>query len=757
MSRQQRRRAEREARKKRLQAEADTPSQPSPETPPADLNAVFQEALRHHGAGQMAEAVALYDKVLQAMPNQPDALHLKGVAVFAMGARDEGIALVRRAIGVKEDSFDYHNNLGNLLWQTDQLADAEAAFRRAIGILPGHAAAHNNLGGTLNDAGRYEEALGAYRDALRIDPSNADTHGNMGVVMQRLGDLEGAEAALRRSVEMAPGAPEAHNNLGNVLKERGDLEGAEAALRRAVELSPEYVNALQNLGNVLIEQNRISAAVEMLERAVALQPENAPALVNLGAGLNLLERQEEGVELALKAISLVPGLPEAHNNLGVALRGLGYNLAAEDAYREAVRLDPGHSSAHSNLIFTLDFNPAYGVADHQAERRRWHDQHAAPLAPKSESFHNDPDPERRLRIGYVSADFRRHSAANGFGPMILSHDRDRYDVVCYASNLRRDDVTEKFQTAATEWCDCERMSDSDLAARIRDDRIDILVDLSGHSAGNRLLVFARRPAPVQVTAWGHAAGTGLTAIDYFFSDSIVVPDDETKLYAEAIRYMPSHLPYMPPDPAPDVAEAPCVANGYTTFGSFNRLEKIGDEALRAWSQILDRAPESRLVIKSQALDRESVRADFEARLADADIDSARVQLLGGDPQPAHLAKHGLVDVMLDPFPHGGGISTADALWMGVPVITLVGNTIAGRIGASALHAIGLDDLIAESEDAYIELALDRGRDAAFITEMRANLRSRVAGAPVGDAAQYVAAVEALYREIWGEWCAGAAG
>ncbi len=743
INRQQRRRAARAARKKQGIRRPE----------PAVLDKLLAEAVAHHGAGRLQDALALYDRILADAPDNPDALHLKGVALAQGGAFDDGIAAIRAAIEVRGDSVDYHNNLGNLLWQAGRLGEAEAALRRAIEVAPGHAAAHNNLGNVLEALGRETDAIESYRHALASAPEDAAVHGNLGIFLQKNDRLEEAEEALRRAVDLAPDSPEAENNLGSLLTARGQLEAAEAAFGRAIERNSDYANAHYNLGHLLFKSRRVEAAVRALERAISLDPDHTGARINLGAAFNHLERHEEAETTLREAIDLDPSRAEAHNNLGVSLRAQGYFEAAEDAYRRAVALDPHSAEAHSNLIFTLDFNADYDPFEHQAERRRWHVAHAAPLAGRIRAHQNMPDPDRRLRIGYVSADFRQHSAANAFGPMIVDHDPAGFDVVCYSNNFIEDDVTASFKAAASAWRDCAAIGDADLAEMIRADRIDILVDLSAHTAGNRLLVFARKPAPVQVTGWGHGVGTGMTAIDYFVTDAIVVPDDESALYPETIWHLPSHLPYLPPAAAPDVPKLP--AGGPIKYGCFNRLEKFSDGAVALWADIMTAAPEALLVFKSQALDRPRVKADFVERLAEAGINPARVEFRGGSPQPEHLAAHGDIDLMLDPFPHSGGVATLDALWMGVPVVTLRGPSVAHRLAASALHALDLDDFIAETPESYVELALEHGCDRPRLVELRQTLRARVANSPVGDLKAYVTAVEAGYREMWARWCADA--
>jgi protein O-GlcNAc transferase len=713
---------------------------------------VIREAMEHHNAGRLDQAISRYDKALQLRPDDPELYHLKGVALAQAGHLDSGIALIREAIELKDDAVDFHNNLGLLLFQAEQLEAAVQSLRKAVAIKPEHVPAYSNLASVLERLGREEDAIAAHRAAIEIEPKNSALHGNLGVLLQKSGRAQEAADAFEVAVTLAPESPEAHNNFANMLQATDEFEAAETEFKRAINLNPNYANAYQNLGSLLIEIGRTEDGIQALRRAVAIQPNHAQAFANLSTGLNLLGEHHDAAAAARRAIEIAPNLADAQNNLGAALRALGDHAGAEVAYRQAVALDPTHTQAHSNLIYSLDFNAAYDVRDHQAERRRWYQQHGKPLANEFRPHSNDPTVGRRLRIGYVSADFRHHSATNVFGPAVRLYDPAAFDVICYACNTMQDDVTELFRAAATEWRDVARMSDERLAEQIRNDRIDILVDLSGHSAGNRLPVFARKPAPIQITAWGFATGTGLESIDYFFADKIVVPEDERDLYAEKIRYLPSHLPYMPPNQFPDLAEPPCFNSDHVTFGSFNRLEKVNDLALGVWAEILARAPNTRLIIKSQALDGPMILSEFKDRMAAVGIEPDRYDLLGSDPQPEHLAKHALVDIMLDPFPHGGGTSSADSLWMGVPIVALCGDTIPGRLGASALHALGLDDFIAANKDEYIEIAVAKTYDRYYLRELRRSLREKILSSPVGDPSQYVGAVESIYRDIWTEWC-----
>jgi predicted O-linked N-acetylglucosamine transferase (SPINDLY family) len=745
MNRRDRRRAARKAAKQGKAPAA------KPATPKAD--AMLAEAVAHHSAGRLADAVAIYDQLLGVDPDQPDALHLKGVAVFQAGEAEDGLGLIARAIELRPDVADYHANLGNMLWTQGRAAEAEGPLERAVELNPDHAEAHNNLGNTLEALGRDDAALERFARAVELKSDYGDAHGNYGISLHRAGRLNEAEAMLRRALELDPASAQAHNNLGNALRDLARFEEAESLLRRAVELKPDYANAHYNLGIALFDQRRLEDAEAALRRALALDPDSVGAHNNLAVVLSELGRYEEAEDSVRRAIDLDPEHGEAHNNLGVVLRGLGHFEAAEDAYRRALALDPGNADAHSNLIFVLDFGADYDLAEKQAERRHWAEQHEAPLATEIQPHSNDRNPDRRLRIGYVSADFRHHSAAASFGPVLFNHDPENFEVFCYSCSVREDHMTDRIRDAAAEWRACWSVPDAAVAEQIRADRIDVLVDLSGHSAGNRLLVFARKPAPVQVTAWGHATGTGLETMDYFMADPVFVPPEEESLYAEKIHHLPSGLAYMPPEECPAVGPLPAEANGFITFGSFNRLDKVSDETLGLWSEILAAVPNSRLMIKAQSLDNEAIRGQFGERLFEAGFEESRVDLMGGSSQVQHLDAHNRVDIALDPFPHGGGITTMESLWMGTPVVTLRGPTIAGRTTASALIVHGLDRFIAETTDSYRHIAAEAAGDIDELARLKASLRQTVATSPAGDAAQYTAAVEAAYREMWREWCA----
>jgi len=446
-----------------------------------------------------------------------------------------------------------------------------------------------------------------------------------------------------------------------------------------------------------------------------------------------------------------PDFVEAHSNLGNTLKDTGRLVEAQSSYRRALELKPDYVMAHNNLIFTLDMAADMNLSALHDERRKWSEAHAAPLLQQIPHT-NTPDPERRLRVGYVSADFKMHSASSAFGSMLTCYDRSRFEVFAYTNSVQTDELTERFRQSATCWRKIVGLSDEAVAELIRQDGIDILVDLSGFSAGNRLLVFARKPAPLQITAWGYAAGTGMPAMDVLFSDAVVVPPDERQFHTEQVRYLPCLLTYSTYQSPPAVNELPALSAGVITFGSFSRLSKISDEAYRTWAQVLLAVPGSRMVLKTGELDDAATRARVTGHFTRAGVASERITLLGKTSWPDHMAAFNRVDISLDPFPQGGGVTTLEGLLMGVPVVTLRWPTLSGRTSASILTTLGLPDWIAETPEQYVEIAVRKAQGIPALAELRSQLRPRFMSSVIGDADAYARVVEQEYRQLWREWC-----
>jgi protein O-GlcNAc transferase len=683
-----------------------------------DITQTLGTALALHQAGRLNEAEGLYRQILAVDPNHADGLHLLGVIAQQAGHSAIAVDLIGKAIARNDRAPDFHCNIGNALGALGRLDEATAHYRRAIGLDSMHAESHNNLGNALVQQGQLEEANRHFRQALAARPGYAEAHYNLGNALMGLGRISEASAAYQQAVTLKPGFAEAHYNLGNVLKDQGKLAEAAACYRQALVVKPGWADAYNNLGTVLHELDRLAEAEACYRQALAICPDNVQTLDNLAAALRSAGRIEEAI-LCL---------------------------------RRALVINPDAAVAHTNLIFALNFDPTATAADHQAERARWNERHAQPLAGVIRPLNNDAQPHRRLRIGYVSSHFRHQAATFAFGGVIICHDREQFEVVCYSDTAQEDYVTDHLRARADKWYRTAKLSDQELADLIRADGIDILVDLVGHMSGHRLLVFARKPAPIQVTAWGEPTGTGLKTMDYLLADPVLIPVPERALLAEQVIDLPNFLGFWTPQPLPAPGPLPALAHGYVTFGSFNRLDKIQEPVVQTWAKILNALPTARIVLKNRRFGDGSQRDRIAALFAADGIARERLTFLPAATRLDHFTAYGGIDLALDTFPHGGGMTTLDALWMGVPVVTSPGSTISSRLAAASLTAAGLTDFIAPDLESYVDLAAAKASNLPVLAKLRAGLRERMGGRALGNPVRYTRAVEACYREIWRRWC-----
>jgi protein O-GlcNAc transferase len=744
----------------------------------------FDLAVRHHQAGRLQEAERLYRQILLQQPKHAGAMHYLGLTANQQGRNDIAVDLIRRAIALRPIWAEAHYNLGVALKDKGQLDEAIAAFRQAVALKPNYAEANHNLGSALRDTGQLDEAIAAYRQAIVLRPDYAEAHSNLGNALKDTGQLDEAIAACRRAIALNPNSPEAHNNLGSALKDTGQLDEAIAAYRQAFALRPNYAEAYSNLGNALGVKGQLDEAIAACRRGVALDPNLAEAHNNLGSALKDNGQLVEAIAAYRQAIALNPNLPEAHNNLGNALKDKGQLDEAIAAYRQtialnpklpephnnlgsalmdrgqldeaiaacrqAIALRPSYAKAHGNLIFAMHTHPAYDAKAIAEEQRHWNRQHAEPLRKFIQVYCNNPSRDRRLRIGYVSPDFRDHVVGRNLLPLFLHHDRRQFEITCYAHVLCPDAMTGQFQQNSDGWRNIVGLSDDQVADRIRQDEIDILVDLALHTANNRLLVFARKPAPVQVTYLGYCAGTGLEAIDYRLSDPHLDPaDSDSSVYSERTFLLPeTYWCYTTRDVTPEVSPSPAASAGYVTFGCLNNFAKASLPAQDLWAQILKIVPRSRLIVHCfPGAHREAMRERFAGKGVSPD----RLEFLGKQSWAQYTGTYGRIDIALDPFPWGGGVTTCDAIWMGVAVVSLAGGTAVGRGGKSILTNIGLPELIARTPEQYVHIAAALAGDFPRLAELRGILRQRIQGSPLMDAPKFARNIEAAYREMWNNW------
>jgi predicted O-linked N-acetylglucosamine transferase (SPINDLY family) len=461
---------------------------------------------------------------------------------------------------------------------------------------------------------------------------------------------------------------------------------------------------------------------------------------------------DEALACHRRALELKPDFAEAHSNLGVAFKDQGKLDEALACFRRALELKPDYAAAHSNLLYTQVFCPGYDPQTLYEEHRRWNRQHAEPLGKFIEPHPNDRSPQRRLRIGYLSPDFRRHPVGRFLLPLLESHDRENFEIFSYASVRIPDTMTDRCRAHTDVWRDVLGLPDEQVAHAIRQDRVDILVDLTMHMANNRLLVFARKPAPVQVTYLAYCGTTGLTTIDYRLSDPYLDPPGRDEpFYSEQTVHLPeTYWCYRPPIETPPVNALPALEAGHVSFGSLNNFCKVTSAVLAAWGQLLQAVPGSRLLLHAFSGSHRDRARGF---LAEQGIAENRVVFVDFLPTAEYLGVYRRIDVALDPFPYGGGTTTCDALWMGVPVVSLAGQTAVGRGGVSILSNLGLPELVAQDPEQYVRIAVELAHDLPRLSALRASLRERMQASPLMNAARFARNVEAAYRTMWQRWCA----
>ena len=562
-----------------------------------------------------------------------------------------------------------------------------------------------------------------------------------------------AEKVFKRICKISPQDAEAWCTLGAINGQLGKYAEGIKNCRHALRLEPGYSQAHYNLGFLMLLSGRDGEAIACYQKAIQYQPDFAVAYNNIGVILEKQEKMEAAMENYDMALRIFPNYPEAYNNKGMLYQRMGRREESMGCFREALRLKPDYDVPHSNILFCLneiETDPGAVYREHQA----WNTRHALPLA-RTPTFSNTPDPDRRLRIGYVSPDFRRHSVAYFFEPLLAHHDSINFETVCYSDVSHPDAVTRRIESLACRWQPSHTLSHAQLTGKIRADSIDILVDLAGHTANNRLLVFAQKPAPVQITYLGYPNTTGLTAINYRLTDNWADPPGMTEQWHSETLFRLPHgfLCYQPSANIPPVAPLPSASTGKVTFGSFNAQRKVTGEVIVLWARILSTVPGSRLVLHNKALSDIRNCEQLASQFAEQGIPRERLDLLGWLPSAAdHLALYQQIDIALDTFPYNGTTTTCEALWMGLPVITLAGESHPGRVGVSLLTQIGLADLITTSHDDYVAKAVQWAVETENLATLRSKLRERMAASPLCDGAVFARQLESAFRTMWQQWC-----
>lgn len=706
-----------------------------------------------YGEGKHEDVQSLCRRVLRDAPNSFEALHLLGVSILETGRFEDARRLLERAVILEPGSADAHGNLGFALLKLERFDAARTSCEKALALKPDFPVALRNLGNACLRLDMGEQAVAAYTRAIALKPDDVEAYCNRGVAEMMLKRYDAAVRSAELALALQPRHFEAMVGKGLAHLEMRHFEQAEAAFNAALAIKPDMAELLAHRGRLHLLLGRKEQAEADFDAAAALEPTldlawRGKARVAMSSG-----RVEQAIVACKRVLEQNPASEIGFTLLGGCLAKLGDAAAAIQHYDRALEIKPDYDDAIANKIFYLDFLAEADFAAQQAMRKYWWDKVGAKLERRSLAA-RPRDPDKRIVVGYVSSDFRTHSAAFAFLPVLRSHDKASFQVNCYSCSPRPDALTAAFRSLADIWVDAARMSDDELADRIEADGVDILVDLSGHTTGNRLTVFARKPAPVQVSAWGSGTGTGLQTMDYLFADPVTIPHEARHLFAERVHDLPSVITMEPITDAEPVPP-PILRNGFVTFGVFNRIDKISNEALAVWSKLLLAIAGSKLVVKHLGLDDPFVRDGLLARFAAQGIALDRIACMGSSERHEHLGAFERIDISLDPFPQNGGISTWESLYMGVPVVAKLGNGASSRVAGAIVKAIGLDDWVAESDDGYIAIAQTFASQPAHLARLRAELPARIASSPAGDVKLYAQAVEAGYRQFWRDYCATA--
>lgn len=687
---------------------------------PGDVSGLFDLARAQWLDGDAAAAKDLLQRIVDSAPDHAKAQNLLGVVARAEYRLDDAEDRFRHAIALSPEWAAPQNNLGSVFLDRDDLVMAEQCFRRALEHDAEYVESLNNLALLLNRCGRYADAERMCREALRLKP-----------------DFAGAV-----------------NNLGSILLNLGSYADGVAQYREALRLQPDMVEVQVNLAVSLDEPGRLIGLMDHFHRMLEHNPKSYIALIRLGQAHLALSELEKAEDFARRACAQNPELIDPYGLLTSVLGRQGDVSGTLECFHQALERGGGLATRGSYL-FHLLYDPACTAERFFEEASEWNrlcTEVIGHLVSDVSSFSNVRDPNRKLRIGYLSKDFCAHSVAFYIEPVIVRHDRQHFEIFCYANLHHPDAVTERFKRMADSWREIALMNDDDLSRMIREDRIDILVDLSGHTSGARSSALARRLAPLQINYLGYPATTGLSTIDYRIVDAITDPPGiADQLHSEKLLRLPGgFLTYQPASAASPVAPPPCLSNGFVTFGTFNNINKVNDNVVDVWSRILHEVPDSRLMLKGEAMgfprSRQRVLDQFAAR----GVAPAQLVLNHWQDVAGHLNSFAALDIGLDPFPYNGTTTTCETLWMGVPVVTLLGDRHSGRVGASLLIQLGMPELVCDSVDTYVQTAVELALDPQRLASLRASLRERMQASPLLDHAGFTRKLEAAYRDVWAQ-------
>ena len=731
---------------------------------PSTASRLVQRALSHHQKGQLSEAEELYAQILKAEPENADALHFSGLLAHQRGQTDIAVGLMMRAMELEPGRAEFHLNLGHVLEARGESGDAIASYRKAVSLDPGLHAAHCRLGDALLKQRRFNEAAASYSQALAIKPDSPETINSMGSLLQKIGRPERSLVCYQKAISLEPNYAEAHNNLGTALQDLGRLEEAIAACKQALVHKPTLAGAHTNLGNMLIARGDFAQAIESLHRATELQPDLVEAHLNMGNALRGQGRLEEAILCYRHAISIAPENADAYNNLAETYKDQDKLDEAIATFRKALAVRPDFALAHSNLLYLYAFTrcippPAERVLAEGWEKSVLSEAERAAARQRasagSGAFPGRSRQGRQLRLGIVSAELGAHAVADFLEPFLEQLDRSRFHLTLFPTYRRFGARAQHFRELADSYIPLMELPDGEAADRIRAEQIDVLMDTTGHTFGDRLGIFAHRAAPVQCTYIGYWSTTGLTEMDWFFGDPYFKAAMDAH-FTEGIWRLPRFGSCYRGDFAlPASAWAP-DPGGTIWLGSFNKYCKIREETLGLWARVLCALPEAKLLLEDRADCEEETHQRILDALAGHGVSPERVEFVPFIREhDRHMALYDRLDIALDTIPFNSGTTAFDALWMGAPLVALEGNWTGGTIASSALKAMGRPEWVAEDSEQFVAIVLELAGDVEGRKRLRQGQRARMAASPLCDAKGLASALQEAFESMYDRWMDGA--
>jgi predicted O-linked N-acetylglucosamine transferase (SPINDLY family) len=705
--------------------------------------------LKYYQTGKYVDAKKLALSISKKFPNHQFAWKVLSAIYNRTNKISEALYAIQKCVSLNPHDIDSQKNLSFILQQLGKFNEAEENYRKMLSLKCNHIEVYNYLGVVQNKQGKLIEAEESYRKMIELKPDLAEAYNNLGNILNEQGKLIEAEESFKKAITLKPGYFEVYYNMGIMFNDQRKYKEAELSYKKALTLKPDHIETHNNLGNTFKEQGKFDAAEANYKKALTLKPDHVEVHNNLGCMLNEQGKFVEAEISFRKAITLNSDYTEAYSNLGNTLQGLGKIEEAIENYDKAIKVKIDYSNAYHNKNLCLNYSSSYSPLYVYRQHLKFEKQFGEIKTKPTHRVNIIKKPNERLRIGYVSGDFREHSVAYFFKPLLENHNDHVVETFCYYNNIFVDKMTKNLMKASDHWRSIFGITNFEVSKMIKSDKIDILVDLSGHTDNNNLLAFAQKPAPIQVTWLGYPNTTGLSAIDYRFTDLITDPIGETdKIHSEKLfRLANGFLCFQGNKKVLFQSELPQSHKDYITFGSFNNSSKITPEVIKIWSKILHLVPKSRLILKCSKFKYN--KDHFFKLFKSKDLTQDRIHLYEHVPSTNdHLKLYNSIDIGLDPFPYNGTTTTCEALWMGVPVITLLGDRHAGRVGASILTNVGLKDFIARDIDSYIKLAVEISANTKYLKEIRKTLRKKMLKARLCDAHSFAKDIESAYKEIW---------